>query len=128
MRLNDAKLVKYEDVTFHVYRSYGQKRKYQRKLLASGYKEDMTDEERLAFLDTAGALTAEALAEIVVGIDGLTDEEGQPVTKWQPGLLERLPEACGELLAAVVTGQEVEAKNALSELPSPAESTSAGTS
>lgn len=118
MQLGEAKRIEFEDVTFLVYRSYGKKRHYQKKLLATGYKDDMTPEERAEFFDKTEGLAEEALAGMVVSIEGLTDEKGAPVTKWTPGLLAELPDACGEMLTNYVSGvKTAEEGNASSGLP-----------
>jgi len=110
MRLNEATRVDFDDVTFLIYRNYGKKRHYQKQLLATGYKDDMSTEERTTFFEATEGLAEVALADMVVSIEGLygdpTDEypDGAPITKWQPGLLAKLPEACGEMLSNFVSG------------------------
>ena len=132
MRLNEAKRIVFKDesgdVTFLVYRNYGKKRHYQKALLATGYKEDMTVEERADFFEKTEGLAEEALAGMVVSIEGLTGEDGEAITKWRPGLLAELPEACGEMLTAMVSGvKTAEEGNASSGLPTPPANTGEAT-
>ena len=132
MRIGATYPVEIEDLTFHLLRERGPKRRYQKAVLDVDLdveKQSVGVQARtgLSLQDLSDAL----LCETIVSVDGLEDENGKPLA-WvsTPDMLNKLPDGiCDELVKIIMpppVTPESEEGNANSGSPSPPDSTSEG--
>ena len=98
MRLGDTKPITVEDLTFHVYRARGARRRWAERVREM-LKQGDTPESQDAADDAYNDLTA----EVVVSVDNLFDASGKPV-EWPRGDKAAILALLDDLPAEVVDG------------------------